>query len=47
VLPDAALLVTGQQQQARLETTEGPIHHDISWSEAKATVRATENAPGS
>ena len=47
VLPDAALLVTGQQQQARLETTEGPIHHDISWSEAKATVRVIENAPGS
>ena len=39
VLPDAALLVTGQEQRARLETTGDPVSPVSSWAEAKAEIR--------
>lgn len=39
VSPGSALLVTGQQQRARLEPSGGPIAPDSSWAEAKTAVR--------
>ena len=38
-LPDAALLVTGPDEQVRLEPAAGPVPPDISWAEAKSVVR--------
>ena len=43
VLPDAALLVTGPEQRARLEPTGGPVPDDSSWAAAETAVRVVDD----
>ena len=43
VLPDAALLVIGPEQRARLEPTGERVPDDSSWATAKAIVRLVDD----
>ncbi|MDA1127308.1 MAG: hypothetical protein O2913_01245 [Chloroflexi bacterium] len=47
VMPGSALLVSGLEQRVRLEPVGGPISADISWDEAKPTVRVVNDTSSS